>query len=507
MKFAAGMFWFLLINISLSVDVFAVSVDNGDIPTMYKCCVGHVVGYWSNNKREVACENASASNSDIMSWSPKAFNSPKISSWSPDFAGIKVKSNGDIVIRFVLDTNDVATLSQTFNNSDTRIPYALEVEAVDAFQSFGTAKKHTDYDVFYSASMSEAVVKRDLGAMLGFTSDAKKQFEAIIYRPDLLQADVVHEITFHPHNNPSGQVRLHMNFQLTVNYKYIQAMKVNSSDKCDFLDGIIYDAYQGRNSLYDGWAKDLNVGNHGNYLPSNAQSGWYYYAVGNTDASNKLVASNVFEASQIVGMCWDDPDHKTSSVDVCGNLFDLNPGDSIIQSSNSNNDTCVSNQDGGMTCTIGNHTHIIHPDYRCSKELPNGKILCWENGGDTNCWDAYKWYEFNGNIDEVSNHHNDSNWTTTRERSMCEEVYNDEFGIGGFYIPPPADYSNPGGATEVPQPGESDHAGYVHNVSMDDVEASVSGHSDYHHSLTFYHGEVPTLDVRARIRWKLRINN
>ena len=74
--------------------------------------------------------------------------------------------------------------------------------------------------------------------------------------------------------------------------------------------------------------------------------------------------------------------------------------------------------------------------------------------------------------------------------------------IGGAYTPPPADYSNPGGATEVPQPGESDHAGYVHNVSMDDVEASVSGHNDYHHSLTFYHGEVPTLNVRARLKNK-----
>ena len=45
--------------------------------------------------------------------------------------------------------------------------------------------------------------------------------------------------------------------------------------------------------------------------------------------------------------------------------------------------------------TQGNHTHIIADDYRCSKET-NGPILCWEDGGDTNCWDAWKWYQFNG---------------------------------------------------------------------------------------------------------------
>jgi len=94
---------------------------------------------------------------------------------------------------------------------------------------------------------------------------------------------------------------------------------------------------------------------------------------------------------------------------------------------NSNSGTnpgCFSNPDGSQTCYHGYHTHIIHPtDYRCSKET-NGPILCWEGGGDTNCWDAWRWYQFNGDIYEVAEHHNDSNWITTLNRDYtCNEVY------------------------------------------------------------------------------------
>jgi len=509
MKFCVLLF--TVISFGLSPNAFAVDIDDSDIPTMYECCAGHVLGY-SSNKREVACEDASVSNSSIMTWSPKAFDSPDVSSWSPDFAGIKVKQNGDIVVRFVLDPEDVATFNQTFNNSNTRIPYALEVEAVDAHQTFGTAMRHKDYDVLYSPSMSEAVVKRDLGAMLGFTPNAKKVFEAIIYRPDLLQANVVHEITFHPHSAPSGQVELHMNFQLTVNYKYIQAMNAGSSDKCDLLDGIIYDAYQDRDSLSDGWAKDLNVGNHGDYLPSKAQSGWYYYAVAKTDPSNKLFANSVSEVSQIVGMCWNDAveddlsysfdvtqgddgiEHNESRSSLCINLFDLNPGDSVQSSSNNNGDTCTSNQDGGMTCVIGNHTHVIHPDYRCSKET-NHPILCWEPGGDGNCWDAWKWYQFNGLVYEVADHHNDSGWITNRNRSMCAEVYNDNPGtsIGGEW--------QPGGPFPIDPNYGNDPKAKDADVHINHLHVKGPGQSNYHteSGAVFYPGQTQTVSLEGKM--------
>jgi len=76
-------------------------------------------------------------------------------------------------------------------------------------------------------------------------------------------------------------------------------------------------------------------------------------------------------------------------------------------------------------------------------------------------------------------------------------------GMGGSYTPPSGNYnSNGSGAVEHSQPGESDHAGYVHNVSMDDVEISIAGQDDYDHSITFNHGEVPTVNVRARLKNK-----
>jgi len=49
-------------------------------------------------------------------------------------------------------------------------------------------------------------------------------------------------------------------------------------------------------------------------------------------------------------------------------------------------------------------------------------------------------------------------------------------GMGGGYTPPSGSYTNNNaGAIERPQPGESDHEGYVHNVGMDDVEMSIAG--------------------------------
>ena len=76
-------------------------------------------------------------------------------------------------------------------------------------------------------------------------------------------------------------------------------------------------------------------------------------------------------------------------------------------------------------------------------------------------------------------------------------------GAGGSYTPPTGNYtSNGSGATEHSQPGESDHQGYVHNVSMDDTEMDISGVGNYNHEWTFYHGEVPTVNIRVRLKNK-----
>jgi len=69
----------------------------------------------------------------------------------------------------------------------------------------------------------------------------------------------------------------------------------------------------------------------------------------------------------------------------------------------------------------------------------------------------------------------------------------------GYY---PNYTSNGSGATEHAQPGESDHPGYVHNVSMDDTEMDISGVGNYNHEWTFYHEEVPTVNIRVRLKNK-----
>ncbi len=77
-------------------------------------------------------------------------------------------------------------------------------------------------------------------------------------------------------------------------------------------------------------------------------------------------------------------------------------------------DACVDNPDGGQTCYHGETVHIIHPQYRCSNDL------CWERGGDTNCYDARRWYQVRG---FVYYNRTKSDSVTERTIDMCAEVY------------------------------------------------------------------------------------
>ena len=467
----------------------SVSINNSDIPTMYKCCTNPAI---FGNQRLQGCAG-SYSNADIALWSFDAFSSPPVTQWSPDVAGVRVKDNGDIVVRFVIDDEDRNTFASQFHRTNTRIPYALEVEVVDYNQSFGSASSRDDYDVLHSSSMNDADVRRDLGGMMSISGDAKKIFEAIIYRPDLLTTNVVHEITFSPHQSVSGSIKLHMNFQLTVNYKYIQAMKENASNSCDFIDDIISNAYQNIGNRSDGWAKDLSVGDHGNDLPSDARDSWYYYAVQESDSSNPIAANSLSDVLSMK-MCWDDGKednlnlsydvtqgddgvtHNESRGSLCGTLFDQSTGSQYVGQSNS--DTCTTNSDGGQTCIIGSTTHIIHPNYRCSNNQ------CWQPGGETNCWEGNSWYEINnGNVSSIARY---------RDRNMCAEVYSADT------LPVPED----------PNAGNDD--GYVdpvvnhtHAIGMHSVRYQLPGQDNYHYgTATVEQGTDQNLDIRVKVEEK-----
>ncbi len=151
----------------------------------------------------------------------------------------------------------------------------------------------------------------------------------------------------------------------------------------------------------------------------------------------------------------------------------------------------------------GNHTHIIHDDYRCSKAT-NGPILCWESGldpnepdGRRNCWNGWKWYQFNGEVNEVADHRTDSDWITILDRSMCAVVYNSN-GSG----------TSTGGAWHSggPYPDDPiyDNDPFVPNadVSIRYLEIKGPGQSNHHteSGAVFYPGQTQSVDLKGKIK-------
>jgi len=162
--------------------------------------------------------------------------------------------------------------------------------------------------------------------------------------------------------------------------------------------------------------------------------------------------------------------------------------------------------DNPQIFTQGNHTHIIAPDYRCSKET-NGPILCWESGGDTNCWDAWKWYQFNGDVYEVAEHRNDSNWITTLDRDYtCSQVYsgNPNESIGGD-----AGSQREGtGSGYNNDQGDDPWAGYDHDVGLKYLRIGNKSSDRWKGSKVWSINQIPAKqDFRVKLkrkggRWK-----
>ncbi len=176
------------------------------------------------------------------------------------------------------------------------------------------------------------------------------------------------------------------------------------------------------------------------------------------------------------GMCWTDKEHSSN----CCPILKEEDGYILVEplqslpddSSISEGDgfcpaeyNYSSNDDGSITFTNGNHTHIIHPDYRCSNNL------CWEPGGDRNCYDADEWYEIrNGDIHDFVRYR-------SREE-MCAEVYS-AGSQGGAYTPP---------AEEIIKEGDSDK-GQTNDMRIISVSASKGAHSERKRTIHFDPGE------------------
>ncbi len=122
--------------------------------------------------------------------------------------------------------------------------------------------------------------------------------------------------------------------------------------------------------------------------------------------------------------------------------------------------------------TDGKHTHIIHPDYRCSDNQ------CWKSGGDTNCYDGYTHFEIrNGNINDIIRYRN--------KYEMCAEVYS-------------SGTNNPN-----TQPGDSepdiDDADADSDLHIERFRIKENGTSGYGHSLEKTLGWGQSFYVRGEL--------
>jgi parallel beta-helix repeat protein len=272
-------------------------IDNSDIPVDEKC-----IGYYGYMDAYTA-----------YNWSPTKWGNPSASKWAPAFAGIKVSTERIATIRFVLSQEEIDFYSSVFPNTNSRIPYALEINVVDYDDIFGNGFLISKNNVF-----DETPLRKDVSAY-----DEVDQMSVFIARPDLLKPHKVYEIVLtsvNPKFFMKGEVRL--NFQLSINYKWLAFMCNMKSEKCDVLAMI--DQVKDELSDYD--IDHLVTKDFGNHIPEEAIHGWYYFLAAITDGYEKMNVPVVGESDSICSDDIIDPTHNSGSTQYCNCLFNVKPG-------------------------------------------------------------------------------------------------------------------------------------------------------------------------------------
>jgi hypothetical protein len=333
-----------------------VSITNGDnTDALLECCSPSdwLSNFWG-------CDASRAGN--INSWSLYSwgfFEGSKLKTkaerikeeaeqakgWSPDIGGFRVNRDGTVSVRFVMSQEDVDTFKQPFiANGNVRVPFAFEIDVVDDKTNnkkdpnsiFGTTQRK-DYTVkinppIQGEDLDSKFVVPDEGAY-----DEKKTLSALIARPDLLDAWKIYEVVFIPDSKPrkGKETELHMTFQVSVNYKYISALRNGSSEKCDYIR-FVGEASERRNSDHSGWGFGIPININDvptdNSLPEGAINGWYYYGTSLPDAWKSKKVKVGHEKSSTY--CFDDTvvksHDKFARKKYCKDLFENNPGDSYM---------------------------------------------------------------------------------------------------------------------------------------------------------------------------------
>lgn len=268
----------------LSSLVLAIDINNGDSPLDKNCGCEKVLP-------DGHCVDAF--NAGV--WSPGKWLNPKASNWSPSVMGVRVGADGNIAVRFIMDQSDINFFKNAkFNGTNIRVPFALEIDVIDHDNAFGETGED-DFVVRNDGTIpSTARLERDVSA-----SDDIKSLGAIIFHPSELEPDTVYQIVFEPNNNLKSSGVIHINFQLTVNYKWITAMNRGVSTECDILE-FMQDFRYGIGPGYE-----ISVGNDSNLsnVPNGAVNPWYYYLAAKTDSSNK-VGFQLNRENHAV--CWND---------------------------------------------------------------------------------------------------------------------------------------------------------------------------------------------------------
>ncbi len=271
--------------------VWAIDVDNGDIPLVgNEYGTGGECGIFASSLNWNPFDSSDAANID---WSPAKWQYPQAKNWSPSVMGARVGADGNIAVRFIMTTEDVDFFKNArFNGTNIRVPFALEIDVVDHNGALGV-KRAEDFKIVEDNLPGEAMLSEDISNF-----DKTKALGMIIFQPAKLEADTVYQIVINPNNTANFGV-IHVNFQLTVNYKWISAMVNNYSNKCDILD--FMGNFKGDNiSGYN-----IAIGSNSDFsnIPSKAIDPWYYYLAAETDASNKVSFRLNVENNAV---CWND---------------------------------------------------------------------------------------------------------------------------------------------------------------------------------------------------------
>jgi len=234
--------------------------------------------------------------------------------WSPLYAGITNHGSDSVTIRMVFSKANIDFYKNAkFKGTDTRIPFALEIDVVDPKGVFG----EEDYNDFYISSNNLPTEVKLISDTSIF--DSANQMSVIIARPDKLESNKVYEIELTPTQKKNVSGSIHLVFQLSVNYKYLAAIKNGESTKCDILT--LINQVQGENNIDEimSWFQ----GNHGDELPEKAIDPWYYFIAAKSDIYRSISTSGT---NSICSDNFQNPAHDQSGFGYCNNLFDVKVG-------------------------------------------------------------------------------------------------------------------------------------------------------------------------------------